>query len=373
MMNLDALTLRHFRNYHEQAIAFSPGVNILLGENAQGKTNVLEAIHCLAVGKSHRSNRDADLVEWGAEAASIRARVTSAHATRRELRIDYQPGSKRAFINGVQQTKMTDYIGHFQVVLFAPEDLQLVKGAPALRRRFLDMELSQTQPKYLFHLSRYTRSLQQRNALLRGQQAVDTTFLDAIDEQLVEHGTEVYARRAHFVSRLRGYAKAIHETISDGRDELDVSYTCGLTVNGEQWLEKSVIANAFTAALGRKRASDMHQGYTSVGPHRDDLSLMIGGQAVASFASQGQQRTIALSLRLAEMDFIYEEVGEYPVLLLDDVLSELDDIRQKNLVLSMSQKVQTVLTTTSLFHLEQDLHGCAKLFHVQSGIIQMED
>lgn len=372
-MILEELRLRNFRNYAVQEIEFLPGVNILLGENAQGKTNVVEAIHCLAVGKSHRSNRDSDLITWGGEEASIRARVTSKHAVRRELRIDYQKGGKRAFVNGVPQSKMTDFVGHFQIVLFAPEDLQLVKGAPALRRRFLDMELAQTQPTYLFHLTRYTRALQQRNALLRNQHTLDDTVLEALDEQLVAHGAEVYARRTHFIDRLRGFARSIHETISDGREMLDIEYACGLSLNEEQWRDRAAISSAFRTQLERKRQSDLHQGYTSVGPHRDDLSLFIGGQTVQSFASQGQQRTIALSLRLAEIDFIYEEVGEYPVLLLDDVLSELDDTRQKNLVLSMSQKVQTVLTTTSLFHLEQDLHVSAKLFYVQSGIIQMED
>lgn len=372
-MILEELTLRHFRNYAGQDISFLPGVNILLGENAQGKTNVVEAIHCLAVGKSHRTNRDSDLVAWGQDEASIRARVNSKYATRRELRVDYQKGGKRAFVNGVPQAKMSDFVGHFQIVLFAPEDLQLVKGAPALRRRFLDMELAQTQPTYLYHLTRYARAVQQRNALLRTPQSVDDTMLDTLDEQLVGHGVEVYARRAHFVERLRGYAQSVHAAISDGREMLDIQYACSLPLNEEQWRDRAAIAVVFQSELEKKRASDVRQGHTSVGPHRDDLSLLIGGQPVQSFASQGQQRTIALSLRLAEIDFIYEEVGEYPVLLLDDVLSELDDTRQKNLVLSMSQKVQTVLTTTSLFQLEHELHVSAKLFYVQSGIIQMED
>jgi DNA replication and repair protein RecF len=375
-MNLKDLTLHQFRNYEHQSLTFGPGVNILIGENAQGKTNVIEAIHCLALGKSHRTNKDADLIQWNAAEAFIQATVAYDHYSDRTLRIDFTGSGKRARVSGVPQTKMTDYIGHLQIVLFAPEDLQLVKGGPAVRRRFLDMELGQTQPTYLYHLTRYTRALQQRNSLLRSADHLDPVFLDAFDEQLVEHGTEILLRRLAFVDQMRTYARQIHSTISDHREELDLTYSTTVRTGERSALDavredRAQAAEVFRDALARRRQNDLHLRYTSVGPHRDDLVFALNGQPVQSFASQGQQRTIALSVRLAEIDFIRGEVGEYPVLLLDDVLSELDDSRQRNLVLSMSAKVQTVLTTTSLFHLEHELGGTARLFHVQSGIIQV--
>lgn len=372
-MYLDRLTLTQFRNYNRETLTFSRGVNVLVGENAQGKTNVIEGIHCLALGKSHRTNRDADLVQWNTDVASISAHVTYEQYAMRELRIDYRNGAKQARINGVPQSKMTDYVGCFQTVLFAPEDLQLVKGGPAVRRRFIDMELGQTQVKYLYHLSRYSRALQQRNALLRTSNVLDDSFLAAFDEQLVEHGSEILLRRRHFIGEMRVFSKRIHCVISEDKESLELRYACsvrGIEDDVDMTLED--IQLVLRESLIRKHGNDIHLGYTSVGPHRDDLLFLLNGQSVQSFASQGQQRTIALSVRLAEIDFIHKEVGEYPVLLLDDVLSELDDGRQRNLVLSMSEKVQTILTTTSLYHLESELSATARLFHVQSGIIQSE-
>lgn len=371
-MKIRELTLMQFRNYEAQTLSFVPGVNVLVGENAQGKTNVVEAIHCIALGKSHRTNKDTDLIGWNAEEASVVADVSYDRHSDRQLRIDLRHGGKRARINGVPQTKMTEYIGHFQVVLFAPEDLQLVKGGPAVRRRFLDMELGQTQVKYLYHLSQYARALQQRNRLLRNPQGLDDAFLDAFDDQLVEHGTQILIRRQHFVLDMRKFSGQIHQLISSNREQFDLRYASTVRVDDDEPFDEARIQDAFQNALEKKRANDIHLGYTSVGPHRDDLVFTLDGQSVQSFASQGQQRTIALSLRLAEIDFIRQEIGEYPVLLLDDVLSELDDMRQRNLVLSMSEKVQTILTTTSLFQLEQELGTAARLFHVQSGIIQSE-
>lgn len=367
-MQLHKLHLVNFRNYTDQRLTLSPAVNVFCGENGQGKTNALEAILMLAVGKSHRTSRDKDVIAWNCHNAAIEGHVESLHASR-TLRLELTNSGRKAYVNRVQQSKMTDFIGHFQVVLFAPEDLQLVKGSPKDRRRFIDMELGQTQPVYLHHLSHYQRALLQRNRLLKTGTS-DPAMLSAFDEQLAQHGAHIVKRRFKFLEELKRFASAVYRDISDGREEFDFEYSSSIANLANADIDDvQRIAETFERSLYDRQSQDLRMGYTTVGPHRDDLDLYLNGQSVQSFASQGQQRTIALSLRLAEIDFIYHEVGEYPVLLLDDVLSELDDRRQRNLVLSMSRKVQTVITTTSLFHLEEELAARAQLFHVSSGII----
>jgi DNA replication and repair protein RecF len=370
-MILQELHVEQFRNYDQSTLRFSPEINILIGENAQGKTNALEAIYILAMGKSHRVQKDNELLMWNKDRASICGRILFGNRER-TLQIDFLKNGRKALVNGVHQNKMTDFIGHFQVVLFAPEDLQLVKGSPGIRRRFIDMELGQTHPRYLYHLNQYNRTMTQRNAVLKSGN-VDKSFLSVFDEQLIEHGTEVIIRRLQFLDKMRPVSAKIYADISNHREEFSFHYHSTISASElSSTDERSYIESLFAKTLAAKLDADMRVGYTSAGPHRDDLHFYLDGHPVQSFASQGQQRTIALSLRLAEIDFIYNEIGEYPVLLLDDVLSELDDIRQKNLVLSMSERVQTIITTTSLFQLENELQVRSKLFHVSSGIINTE-
>lgn len=388
-MRIQSLQLNHFRNYAQQSIEFGDGINVFIGDNAQGKTNALEAISVLALGKSHRTQKDAEFIQWGEESAGVSAEVLVQNHTQK-LGMRFLKTGKKAQVNGIHVTKMTDFIGRFQVVLFAPEDLLLVKGSPGLRRRFLDMELGQTKPTYLHHLSQYGRTLQQRNTLLK-QHPEEVSLLEVLDEQLVRHAVPVLLERFRFVYEMKQLAQGVYRAIAKKEEELDVHYASsipGIRVESAEELGKVYmdslhqqgarealtlqVAKKVQQALEMKRKSDVHMGSTSVGPHRDDLLFYLDGQSVQSFASQGQQRTIALALRLAEIDFIKQEMGEYPVLLLDDVLSELDDRRQTNLLLSMSQKVQTVLTTTSLTHLVDRLGPGTRLFYVRSGIIQKE-
>jgi DNA replication and repair protein RecF len=370
-MILQELQIEHFRNYNQSTLQFSPEINILLGENAQGKTNALEAIYILAMGKSHRVQKDSELLMWNADKASVCGRILFGNRER-TLKIDFMKNGRKALVNGVHQNKMTDFIGHFQVVLFAPEDLQLVKGSPGVRRRFIDMELGQTHPRYLYHLGQYNRIMAQRNAVLKSGN-VDRSYLSVFDEQLIEHGTEIMIRRLQFLGKMKSVSAKIYADIANNRELFSFRYHSSISTSElDSESERANIETMFAQSLASKLDSDIRTGYTSTGPHRDDLLFFLDGHPVQSFASQGQQRTIALSLRLAEIDFIYNEIGEYPVLLLDDVLSELDDIRQKNLILSMSKRVQTIITTTSLFHLEEELQVHSKLFHVSSGIIKAE-
>lgn len=370
-MRIDSLALTNFRNYEEQEVVFDESINVFIGENAQGKTNALESIYFLAMGKSHRTSKDSDCIRVGADSATVTGR-TNVRGRDVSLRLELSKGGKRALVNGVSQTKMTDFVGNFQVVLFAPEDLQLIKGGPGLRRRFIDMELGQTHPKYLYHLSQYNRALSQRNALLKNGH-IDWDYVSVFDDMMALHGSEVMVRRRQFVQQMNHYAAQIYQNISSGREQLSVVYSAsieGTRRNGEpvNW-DKNVLQELFASLLVAKRDSDAQARHTTIGPHRDDLTMTLDGQSVHVFASQGQQRTIALSLRLAEIDFIHQEVGDYPVLLLDDVLSELDDHRQRNLVLSMREKVQTIITTTSLAPFHGILESEMRLFNVHSAII----
>ncbi len=368
-MYIKRVCLKDFRNYELQELDLSAGTNILLGENAQGKTNALEAMYLLAVGKSHRTNHDLDLVRFNQPVAQVDANLV-VHGREQAVSVRIGSTGKRATVNGVAQSKMTQFVGRFQVVLFAPEDLALVKGAPGLRRRFLDVELAQTQSAYLHHLSRYSKILAQRNSFLK-RDLLDEALLDTLDEQLVQSGVEVIVRRLRFLHKLRGFAADTYKAVSDGRERLRIDYVSNVAeAQISENPDPMRLNESFYKTLVAKRASDRHHGFTSIGPHRDDLLFHLDDKPVHGFASQGQQRSIALALRLAEIDFIHDEVGEFPVLLLDDVLSELDDVRQTGLVLSMSDKVQTVITTTSLYHLERQLKADGNLFEVQSGIIQ---
>ncbi|OFW77991.1 MAG: hypothetical protein A2201_12265 [Alicyclobacillus sp. RIFOXYA1_FULL_53_8] len=389
-MRIEKLQLRHFRNYESQELEFTDGINVFIGENAQGKTNALEAISFLALGKSHRTHKDQEMIQWNQDHAVIEGQVLAQNRMQR-MRMEFLKNGKKAQINGVHVTKMTDFIGRFQVVLFAPEDLLLVKGSPGQRRRFIDMELGQTKPKYLYHLGQYGRIVQQRNTLLK-QHNADLSYLAVFDDQFVEHAVPILLERFRFVEEMKRLAKDIYDTIADRRETFELRYVCSIpgfkgdyfpgieatSLSGHlhdqharQQLSQQ-LGDMIRSGLEQKRRQDQQIGYTTIGPHRDDLTFFLNGQSVHSFASQGQQRTIALALRLAEIEFIRKESGEYPVLLLDDVLSELDDRRQTNLLLSMSEKVQTVITTTSLFHLSEKLGEGTRLFYVRSGIIQKE-
>lgn len=232
--------------------------------------------------------------------------------------------------------------------------------------------MGQTSKLYLHHLSHYNKALMQRNALLR-KPGVDWSFVDVFDSQLVDHGSELLLRRIRFLEQLKHYADGVYRSISNARETLSMRYVSSIgPIDSNEEATLGHLQTQFLASLTARRPSDALHGHTSAGPHRDDVSFYLDGKPVQAFASQGQQRTIALAVRLAEIDFIFQEAGEYPVLLLDDVLSELDDLRQTNLVLSMSERVQTVITATTLKPIADKLSTPARLFHVRSGIIQEE-
>lgn len=361
-MWLEQLTLKQFRNYHELSVNFHNGLNIFLGQNAQGKTNILESIYFLALTRSHRTRSDKDLLCFGNTELAVHGLL---HRTTSKLPLDIELTEKGRVtkVNHLKQTKLSDYIGHMNVVLFAPEDLQLIKGAPALRRKFMDVELGQIKPIYLSDLSNYNHVLKQRNTYLKQADPVDINFLAVLDEQLAHYGSKVMQHRIEFLEKLGTFAQEKHFDISNQLETLTFSYQSSFAFTETVNLEES-----FLTALERCRKRDLFKKNTGVGPHRDDIHFFING-INADYGSQGQHRSLVLSLKLAEIELMKEITREYPILLLDDVMSELDNSRQVKLLETISKKIQTFITTTSLDHLH-NLPKELKLFHIHNGTLE---
>ena len=332
------LQLRDYRNYEACALAPCEGVTVLLGDNGQGKTNLLEAVYLTCTGRSHRTRQDRELVRWGAEAASVKVRAERRDGSHEVQIFVPAAGRRRILISGQEISRSGELMGHVTGVLFSPEDLRTVKDGPAERRRFVDMALAQLKPAYYYAMQRYNRALRQRNELLRAAAANPSLLatLDSWDEQLAASGAELMRQRRQYVERLSLEAGRTHRDIAGGREALRVDYRP--SVDGED-------ARACLEALFAARESDVRRMTTSVGPHRDDVALMVDGRDVRAFGSQGQQRTAALSMRLAELAVMREALGEWPVLMLDDVMSELDPGRRCRL-LERLEGVQTLVTCT---------------------------
>lgn len=361
-MYIDRLQLLGFRNYNQLDITFSKGMNLIYGENAQGKTNILEAIYLCGTGKSHRTSNDKELIGLDEEESNVIINIKK-NISDYEIRFHLKKREKKKiFINGLPISRIGELLGHVHVVIFSPEDLGLIKKGPQDRRRFMDIELCQLHPRYFYDLTQYNKVLKQRNELLKeikyNPSLRDTLF--AWDDQLVQLGSRIIEKRNIFIDKLKEITKSIHFSITDGKEEFVVAY------------EPDVMIDQYYNRLQQAIDKDIKRGYTSVGPHRDDLSLMIGELDLRTYGSQGQQRSGALSLKLAELEFVKQEIGEYPILLLDDVMSELDQNRQNDLLKHVNG-VQTIVTGTSIdtFYLKP-LHE-VKLFKVQQGRVSCEN
>ena len=361
-MRIDELVLQNFRTYPELTLRLHPSLNFFHGPNAAGKTNIIEAIHMVGMGRSHRASKDDELITWAADAYHIRARIT-ARIGNQTVEICSQRGQRKEVkVNGERKRRLSELLGIFNVVLFTPDDLEMVKGSPAARRRFLDAVICQLSPQYYHYLARYNHVLQQRNAVLRTPGSRET--LEVWDEQLVQYGSELIFRRMHAVRKLAGLARSNYREISREGDDLTVVYRTFMALDDSATVE--AIKRRLAQEVQRSRRIEEKKGYTMVGPQRDDLGLAIQGAEARLFASQGQQRTIVLALKMAEMEFLAEGAGEYPVLLLDDVFSELDDSRRGNLLEKMSRPVQTLITSTNTNPL-RDLRVRGKRFQVAGG------
>jgi DNA replication and repair protein RecF len=359
-MNIKKVRLINFRNYKNETIYFKHGLNVLLGENAQGKTNLIEAIYFSSISKSPRTKKETELIFWNEPAAKIELEIEKKEGLKKIEIILPQKGKKNIKINGVNLVKVGELIGTLNCVFFSPDELKLVKESPQDRRRFMDIDLSQLSKNYFYLLNTYNKILMQRNKLLKDTKQLETLKQTILiwDTQLAKVGSKIIIRRIRFLNALKVHAKKVHDELTSKKEVLELAYE-GLFGKSEEELEQKLLA-AYETSLQK----DFKLGFTTVGPHRDDIKILINQIDAKSFASQGQQRTIALSLKLAELEIFKNECGEYPVLLLDDVLSELDDARRKKL-LEKTKEVQTIITTTN-FNEQQKVH----LLKIKNGTVR---
>lgn len=361
-MILKDIHLGHFRNYDSLDLQFHSKLNVFIGRNAQGKTNLLESIYFLALAKSHRTSKDKELIQFEAEEAFVNGSINTAYSTL-PLSISVSKKGKRAKVNHMEVSRLSEYIGHLNTVLFAPEDLNIVKGSPQVRRKFINMECGQISKVYLSTLSDYQKVLNQKSKYLKSRH-VDRVMIDVLNEQLARHAAVLIYKRQHFIETIEKFAKKIHEDISNQNETLTIKYNPNVkyTSTNTEDLEREI-----KKVLDESLDKEIERMQTLIGPHRDDISFHINGFDVQTYGSQGQQRTTALSVKLAELDLIRDEVGEYPVLLLDDVLSELDESRQSHLLTSIRDRVQTFVTTTSISDINHAIMNDMKSFNIENG------
>ncbi len=355
-MIIESIELDHFRNYEKLNLKFDPGTNIFYGDNAQGKTNILESVYVCGTTKSHRGSKDREIIQFEADEAHIRMVLKREN---RPITVDMhlrKSKTKGIAINGVPIRKASELFGIANFVFFSPEDLSIIKSGPGERRRFVDMELCQLNKVYLHNLSEYNKIVNQRNKLLKDlafrPDLMDT--LDIWDMQMAMYGSKVIQERRVFISRLNEIIKDIHSRLSGKKEELFICY------------EENVSAEQFEEVLSRNRERDIRMKMSLTGPHRDDISFQIKGIDIRKFGSQGQQRTAALSLKLSEIELVKQEIGDTPILLLDDVLSELDSHRQSYLLDSIHD-IQTLVTCTGLDDFVENRFQINKVFHVVEG------
>lgn len=335
------------------------------------KTNLLEAIYVLAMTRSHRTNNDHELLRFKTNSATIRGTLIN-QLGKTKLGIDLSNKGKKARVNQLEQAKLSQYIGKMNVILFAPEDLSLVKGSPAVRRRFIDMEFGQIDANYLYNLSQYKAVLKQRNRYLKQLQqkkVTDLLLLDVFSDQLAAFGAEIIIRRLGFLTKLGKFAAKLQLQITNQQESLKLRYDSTINLEDQKMIKTDWIYKKLKEQYRQQQKKEIFQGTTLSGPHRDDLAFLINEKNVQLYGSQGQQRTAALSVKLAEVDLMHQETGEYPILLLDDVLSELDGARQTSLIKSIQNRVQTFLTTPSLNDVARQLIKDPKVFIINQGKI----
>ena len=377
-MYLENLHLRSFRNYLEQFVSFEQQKTIIVGNNAQGKSNLLEAVELLATLKSHRTIRDRELVLEGSNAGQVSATVKRAYGAA-ELTLTVRNQGKRTIaVNKEPLRRQIEFLGNLNAVQFSSLDLDLVRGAPESRRNWIDGLLIQLEPVYAYILQEYNKILRQRNALLKAirkqeqdrtlgidtLKKVDTAQLTLWDEQLAAAGSRVTRRRARVIARLAPIAQQWHDRISGKTETLSIAYAPNV-----EWSEDSPekVQQAFRDKIAQRRTAEYHQGKTVVGTHRDEIEFTIDGTPARYYGSQGQQRTLVLALKLAELKLIEEIIGEPPLLLLDDVLAELDPHRQNQLLDAIGDRFQTLITTTHINSFNDLWIEDAQILKVDSG------
>lgn len=361
-MIIESLDLKNYRNYENLSMAFNENTNILYGDNAQGKTNILESIYVGATTKSHKSSKDKEMIKFDEDESHIKM-IIDKNSFKYRIDMHIKKNKPKGIaINGIPLKKASEVLGILNVVFFSPEDLNIIKNGPAERRRFIDMELCQLNKTYLYNLSNYNKILNQRNNLLKelGFSNANEDTLEIWDMQLVRYGKEVILAREKFVNKLNDIIYNIHKDLSGDKEELFVKY------------EPDTSVDNFEKKLKEAYYRDIKGKTTTVGPHRDDINFVIQGIDVRKYGSQGQQRTVALSLKLAEIEFVKLTINDKPILLLDDVLSELDSNRQ-NLLLNKIKDIQTIITCTGLDEFINNRFNINKIFKVVEGTVISEN
>ena len=353
-MYIEKIRLQNFRNYENLEIDLNKNINIIYGENAQGKTNIIESIFLCAFGKSFRTSKEKEMIKFNKEKSLVEAFYQKKD---RDGKIKIELGNKKQIsLNGIKIKKLSELLGNINIVIFTPEDINILRDGPAKRRRFLDMMIGQLRPNYVYNLNMYTKTIEQRNNYLRQikEENKPEEMLEIWDEKLAEYGEKVYIYRKEFIEKIYNKINEIHGNITDDKETLKIEFISNCD-NKEKYLK----------LLKERRKLDIIKGFTTKGIHRDDFVIYINGKEVNIYGSQGQNRTVVLSLKIAELNVIYEEIGEYPILLLDDFMSELDEVRRKNF-LNNIKNTQVILTCTEKIDLPEIEYN---LYNIRKGEI----
>ncbi len=357
-MLITSLKLQNFRNYSELKIDFNKDINVIYGDNAQGKTNILEAIFVSSIGKSFRTSKDRELIKIGENFAKVEVEFSKSD---RDGTIKIEINDKKnIFVNGVKIKKLSELLGNMHIVIFTPDDINILKNGPAQRRRFLDIFISQLRPNYVYCLNMYLKALEQRNNYLKQIKFENKSedLLDIWDEKIADYAENVFKYRYEFIEKIKNKIKSVHNIITENNEEINIEYISDFS-SKEEFLKK----------LKNNRKLDIIKGFSTKGVHRDDFNVYINDNLVNVYGSQGQHRTAILSLKMSELKVIYDEIGENPILLLDDFMSELDEKRRKNF-LSNIRDTQVLVTCTDKIMLEKNNF---KLYNIKSGKINQKN
>ena len=357
-MLITSLKLKNFRNYEELKIDFNKDVNIIYGDNAQGKTNILEAIFVSAIGKSFRTNKDKQLIKFEKDFSVIEVEFSKSD---RDGNIKIELSDKKnVFVNGVKIKKLSELLGNIHIVIFTPDDINILKDGPTQRRRFLNIFISQLRPNYVYCLNMYLKALEQRNIYLKQIKFENKSdeFLDIWDEKIADYAEKVFKYRYEFINKIKNKIKSIHSEITENNEDIDIEYVSDFTTKKE-----------FLNILKNNRKIDIIKGFTTKGVHRDDFNMFINNNLINVYGSQGQNRTAILSLKMSELNVVKDEIGENPILLLDDFMSELDEKRKNNFLRDIKD-TQVLITCTEKFALEKNNFN---LYNITSGKINQNN
>lgn len=357
-MWINKIKVNNFRNYDNEEIELNKNINIFYGENAQGKTNIIEAIFLSSMGKSFRAKKDKEMIKLSENRAMIEILFNKKDRDGK-IKIELQ-NKKNVYLNGIKLKKLSELLGNINIVIFTPDDINILKGGPQNRRRFLDIMISQLKPNYMYNLNLYLKTLEQRNNYLRQikEYNKDENLLEIWDEKLAEYAFNIYNYRNEFINKIKNKIKNIHSEITNNKEKIEIEY-----------LTECESKEKYLKLLKDRRKLDIIKGYTTKGIHRDDFIIYINKKELNIYGSQGQHRTAILSLKLSELNIIYEETGEYPILLLDDFMSELDEKRREHFLKNI-KNTQIIITCTEKFDIE---NNNILIYNVKDGKVYKEN